>query len=224
MNKKIKRIEEIVKKELSCSAHKIDHTKRVYNLSLFLAKKEKADLEVLEASALLHDIARVKEDNDNSGKTDHAVLGAKMARSILIRLGFSKEKIKDIQECILSHRYRSNNKPKTIEAKILFDADKLDTVGAIGIARNFIWIGRNKANLYTPKSYLKGYVKDNLGGDINGRIRDKRKHSPQVEFETKTKFLEDKLYTKEAKRICKKRMKFYKEFLDRLEREIEGKI
>ena len=220
---KTKEIKKIMEKELSCSAHQIDHTERVYNLCLFLAKGEKVDLEVLEVSALLHDIARVKEDNDNSGKTDHAILGAKMAKSILEKLEFSKEKVKHIQDCIISHRYRNNNEPKTIEAKILFDADKLDVVGAIGIARSFVWVGRNKAKIY-KKANTKKYIKENLEGGISGKIKDKTKHSPQIEFETKIKFLEDRLYTKKAKKVCKERMKFYKFFLERLEKEIKGKI
>lgn len=224
MKDKIKKIREIVEKELSCSAHRIDHVERVYNLCLSLAKNEKANLEVLEASALLHDIARVREDNDFTGNTDHAVLGSKMAGPILKKLEFPKEKIKHIQDCILSHRYRNNNEPKSIEAKILFDADKLDTVGAIGVARSFVWVGRNNAKIHTFKVNINKYIKDNLGGNISGRIRDKTKHSIQIEFETKTKFLENKLYTKKAKEICKERMGFYKKFLERLEREIKGEI
>lgn len=223
MKEKIEEIKEIVKKELSCSAHQIDHIERVYNLCLSLSEGENVDFEVLETAALLHDIARVKEDSDSSGKTDHAVLGSNMAKIILKKLDFPKEKILHIQECIISHRYRNSNEPKTIEAKILFDADKLDTVGAIGIARSFVWVGRNGAKIYA-KTDMKKYIKENLGGDISGKIQDKTKHSPQIEFETKTKFLEDKLYTKKAKEICKERIDFYKKFMDRLEREIKGEI
>ena len=223
MEQKIQKIKEIVKKELSCSAHNMDHIMRVYNLALQLAKNEDVDLEVLQASVLLHDIAGVKEDNDPTGKTDHAILGAKMAKPILEKLDFSAEKIKHIQNCIIAHRYRTGNKPKSREAQILFDADKLDALGAIGVARSFVWVGRNNAKIYRKIDIAK-YAKENLGGKINGKIQDKTKHSPQIEFETKLKFLPDKLCTEKGKRIAEKRLNFYRKFLDRLEQEIAGKI
>lgn len=224
MEEKFEKIKEIIEKEFSCSAHNMDHVMRVYNLSLHLAEKENIDLDVLRAATLLHDIARVKEDNDLSGNTDHAILSAKMADSILRGLDFSEEKIKHIKECIISHRYKTGNEPKTKEAKILFDADKLDTLGAIGIARAFVWVGRNNAKIYTSNIDTEDYIKNNLCGKINGRIQDKTKHSPQIEFETKSKFLINRLYTKKAKEICRERTEFYKNFLDRLEREVKGEI
>lgn len=223
MDEKFQKIREIVERELSCSAHSMDHVMRVYNLSLRFAKNEDVDLDVLKASALLHDIARVKEDNDHTGNTDHAILSSEMAVPILKNLGFSEEKIKHIQDCIVSHRYRTGNEPKTKEAQILFDVDKLDVVGAIGIARSFVWVGRNNAKIYADAN-IDEYIKDNLGGKINGRIQDKTKHSPQIEFETKLRFLTDKLYTIKAKEMCKERLEFYRSFLDRLEKEINGEL
>ena len=223
MEDKFEKIKLEVEKELSCSAHNMDHIMRVHNLSLLLAKDEDIDLDVLRASALLHDIARVKEDDDNSGNTDHAMLGAEMAVPILQKIGFSEEKIKHIQDCIISHRYRTGNKPKTREAEILFDADKLDVLGAIGIARGFVWVGRNNANIYRDVD-IDEYINENLGGKINGRIQDNTKHSPQIDFKIKTMFLLDKLHTKKAKEVGKERMEFYKSFLDRLEREINGEL
>lgn len=223
MNQKFQKIREFVGKELSCSAHNMDHVMRVYNLCLKLPENEDVDLEVIKASALLHDIARVKEDNDPSGNTDHAFLSSEMAVPILEEVKFSKEKIKHIQNCILSHRFREAREPETKEAKILFDADKLDCLGAIGIARVFVWTGRNNANIYTDTD-VEEYIKDNLGGKRDGRIRDKTKHSPQVDFETKTKFIVDKLYTEKAKKIGKERLNFYKDFLERLEKEIKGEL
>jgi len=223
MNQKLQKIKKIVEKELSCSAHNMDHVMRVYNLALNLAENEDVDLNILKASVLLHDIARVKEDDDPSGKTDHAILGSKMAAPILEKIGFSGDEIKHIQDCIVSHRYRTGNEPKTKEAQILFDADKLDVLGAIGIARSFVWVGRNNAKIYADVN-IEEYIKENLGGKINGRIQDKTKHSPQIEFETKLKFLINKLHTERAKEICKERVEFYKSFLDRLKKEVGGEL
>ncbi len=221
MDFKFQKIKEIVEKELSCSAHDMDHIIRVYNLSLHLAENENIDLDILKASALLHDIARVKEDQDPTGKTDHAILSSEMALPILKELNFPENKIKHIQDCIVSHRFRTGDIAKTKEAQILFDADKLDTLGAIGIARVFVWIGKNKAKIYSETDIEK-YIKENLSGKINGRIQDKTKHSPQIEFETKSKFILDKLYTQKAKEVGKERMEYYKSFLDKLEKEIKG--
>ncbi len=223
VDQRFQKIKEAVEEKLSCSAHDMSHVMRVYNLCLHLAENEDLDLEVLQAAALLHDIARVKEDNDPSGKTDHAISSAEMAVPILKDLGFPKEKIKHIQDCIASHRYRTGDDPKTKEAQILFDADKLDALGAIGIARSFVWVGRNNAKIYTNAD-IEEYIKDNLGGDINGRIQDKTKHSPQIEFKTKLKFLTESLHTEKAKEAGKERIEFYKNFLDRLEREINGDL
>ena len=98
MEEKLQRIKDIVEEELSCSAHNIEHVMRVYNLCLSLAKDEpKIDLFILKTSALLHDIARVKEDEDDTGMTDHAVLGAEMAGKILTNLGYTSEQIVKIK-------------------------------------------------------------------------------------------------------------------------------
>lgn len=225
MNKKEreKRVKEIIKDELQyCSAHNFDHVMRVYNLAIQLAKEENVDIEVVKLGSLLHDIAGKKEIDDPTGKTDHALEGAKIAKKILKKLECSEEKIKHIQSCIISHRYRTNSRPKTLEAKIIFDADKLETVGAIGIARAFVWIGRNGAHIY-KKIDINKYAKENLeGGSIKGRIKDKTKHSPQINWETKDKHILKFLYTKKAKEIAKKRMKITKTFFKQLEEEIKG--
>jgi len=86
-------IKKIVENELLCSAHNMDHVMRVYNLCINLAKYQKAiNLEILKIAALLHDIARVKEDQDDLGKIDHAVLGAEIAVKILRDLRYPEKK------------------------------------------------------------------------------------------------------------------------------------
>lgn len=218
------KIEKIVEKELAfCSAHNFNHVMRVYNLALHLAENEDVDLDVIKAATLLHDIGGKKEVDDPTGETDHAIESAKMAEPILNNLGYSKDKIKHIQDCIISHRYRTKNKAQTKEAKIVFDADKLETVGAIGIARAFVWVGRNNAHIY-KKTDIDEYAKENLGGKINGRIQDKTKHSPQINWETKDKHILNYLYTEKAKQVAKDRMIFSENFFKRLENEINGKI
>jgi len=225
MDNKIEKIKEIAKKELShCPAHNFDHVMRVYNSAVRIAKSENVNLEIIEAAAILHDIGGEREMNDPSGNTDHAVESAKMAEPILRDLGYEENKIKHIQDCILSHRYRNNREPKTKEAEIIFDADKLEVLGAIGIARAFVWTGKNRSNIYKKVDDIEEYAKENLGGSIKGRIQDKTKHSPQINWETKDKYIIDILHTDTAKEIAKERMKFSIEFFDRLEKEIEGEL
>ncbi|MGD0576723.1 MAG: HD domain-containing protein [Candidatus Staskawiczbacteria bacterium] len=226
MEDKFEKIKKIVEKELKdCPGHNFDHVVRVYNMAVHLAKGEDVDLEVIKIAALLHDIGGKKETDDPTGKTDHAIESAKMSKPILKKLGFSAEKINHICDCIISHRYKTENQPKTLEAKILFDADKLDAAGAIGLARGFVWIGKNKAHIYRKVEDINDYVKENLeGGKINGRIKDKTKHSPQIEFETKIKHLPDRIYTRKGKKVMKERVEYSKKYLDRLEKEIKGEI
>lgn len=226
MEEKFEKIKKMVEAELKeCSGHNFDHVMRVYNMTLRLAKNEKVDLDVIKLAALLHDIGGKKETDDPTGKTDHAVESAKMAKLILEKLEFSDDKIKHICDCIISHRYKTENQPKTLEAKILFDADKLDAAGAIGLARGFAWIGKNKAHIYKKADNINDYIKENLsGGKINGRIKDKTKHSAHIEFETKIKFLPDKLYTQIGKKIGRERVEYSRKFLDRLEKEVNGEV
>jgi len=216
-------IQKAVEKELSCSAHGMDHTMRVYNMALHIAKKEKkVDLDILKCATLLHDIARVKEDNDDTGNTCHAEESAKMCVPILKKLGYNDEKIEKIVHCIKTHRYKTDNKAETIEAKILFDADKLDSLGAIVILRAGMWMGRNGCGIF-PKMSLEKYAKFNLvGGKLTGRIKNNSLHNVFYEHEIKAKKLPGVMHTKEAKIIAKQRLKFVDSFLERVEKEAEG--
>lgn len=217
---KYKEIIEIVQDKLTCSAHNLDHVFRVYKLCLLLSKYEKdVDLEVLIPAALLHDIARVEESEDKTGEIDHAVLGSEIAEDILIKLKYEEEKIKKIKHCIIAHRFRTGNEPKTIEAKILFDSDKLDVIGACGIARTFMLAGQFGQRLTVNES-LNDYLRTNTAQ--NGRLKDVSKHTPFIEYEVKFKKIPSKLYTKKAKEIGEKRLKFMKEYFNRLKLEIEG--
>lgn len=217
---KHKKIIEIVQDKLTCSAHNLDHVFRVYNLCLLIAQHEKdIDLEILIPSALLHDIARVEESQDKTGEIDHAVLGSVIAEDILRTLEYEEEKIEKIKHCIIAHRFRTGNEPNTMEAKILFDSDKLDVIGASGIARTFMLAGQFGQRLTVNKS-LDGYLKDNTVE--NGRLKDVSKHTPFIEYEVKFKKIPDKLYTDKAKEIGKERLKFMDEYFNRLKSEIEG--
>ena len=118
---------------VSDQVHDFDHVIRVYRLAEVLAEKEGADLEIVRAAALLHDAESASGDDQT--RLAHHEAAADFAGKTLAEEGWPAERIQAVQECILSHRFRAGKAPETLEAKVLFDADKLDAIGAIGVAR-----------------------------------------------------------------------------------------
>jgi uncharacterized protein len=230
MEVEYQRLKAIVEKDMkgASPAHDIDHVMRVYNLCLKLAKHyPNVDWEILKTSALLHDVARLREDKNghsHSLEVDHAVLGAEMSVEILRKLGYPEKRIEQVAHCIRAHRFRGENQPITLEAKLLSDADKLDVLGATGVARSFTIGGECSQRIYFGIP-VDEYVKKNfVGGKVNGRIIDPSQHSPNLEFETKFKRVPEKLYTEEAREIAEQRLGFMERFFDRLKKEIAGEL
>jgi len=139
-------------------SHDFSHTERVYKYSILISKGLDVDLDIVKVSALLHDIARPIEEN---GKTkDHALLGAIEARKILEKIGFPKEKIEIVYKCILLHNKKEDS-PHIKEARILKEADGLETMGAIGIARTFSYLGEtNDWNSSSTKNPLNELIRN----------------------------------------------------------------
>ncbi len=116
----------------SKGAHTYDHTIRVYHLAIEIGKELGANLRVLSAASLLHDIGRVHE---KERKISHSILSGEMSESILGRLRYSEEEIEQIKSAIRTHRFSEGLQPTFLEGEILSDADKLDAMGAIGVFR-----------------------------------------------------------------------------------------
>jgi uncharacterized protein len=171
--------------------HGLDHVLRVRDIALKIAEAiaEPVDREVLEVAALLHDIGRVSRDKD------HAKRSAEIAYIILKLACFPEDKVGKVVEAIQSHSFSEGVKPMSIEAKILSDADKLDALGVIGIARVFAFSGSRGRSL---------------------------KESIQ-HFYDKILQLPNLLFTDIAKSIAIKRIDVVKKFLEDLEKEIELK-
>lgn len=221
MAERYEKLKNIVNHGLSYAAHDLDHVLRVCHYCQLLAESEKdVDAEVLMTAALLHDIARRQEDEDRTGEIDHALLGATMAGNILQDLNYDAQFIEKVRKCIRSHRFRSGFLPESIEARILFDADKLDVLGAVGIARSYMLAGEHGERMYqdTP---LTEYLAANVGE--NGRIKDVSKHAANLEFELKLKKIPVRLYTEKAKEMAKNRIKYMEDFFRVLQEEITGK-
>jgi len=221
LNSKQLRLKQIVENELLESTHDINHTMRVLRMCITIAKSESnVDYDILKAAALLHDVARVIEDSSEMRSIDHAILGAEMSQKILRDTGYSIEDTIRITHCIETHRFRSDNEPTSIEAKILFDADKLDILGAVGIARSFFYAGQHGETMYSNVN-IDEYVKLNLVGGIpTGRIIDISLHAPNIEFQNKCLNIPDRLYTHKGKLIAEERLEYVSKFFDRLRKEL----
>lgn len=143
-----KKIEAFMQQCMSDSAHDKEHIYRVLYVALDIASYEKeVDYDVLITACLLHDIAR-KEELENR-KLCHAKVGAVKAYEYLCENNYDLKFAEKVSECIRTHRYRDNHIPATIEAKILFDADKIDATGTLGIARTLFYKGQIGEPLYS---------------------------------------------------------------------------
>lgn len=191
--------------------HGWDHTQRVYNLCVHIGKKEGVDMEVLEIAAILHDIARDLQ-TQCKGEICHAQKGAEMAEEILKEYDIDHEKIKNIVHCIKTHRFRGKNIPKTLEEKVLFDADKLDAIGAIGIARDFHFAGEIGSRVHDKNV------------DIENTKEYSQDDTAYREFLVKLSKIKDRMLTDEGKRIAQGRHDFMVQFFDRLNDEVDGKL
>lgn len=127
----------------SGGAHDAEHSLRVLFVAMEIAETEEAvDIDVLIAACLLHDIGRAEQKKDPS--VCHAAAGAEKAYRFLMAEGFGEDFAAHVRDCIRTHRFRAGAAPESIEAKILFDADKVDTAGAFGIARTLMYKGEEK--------------------------------------------------------------------------------
>ncbi|MBC8444164.1 HD domain-containing protein, partial [Candidatus Woesearchaeota archaeon] len=140
-------LKEKIKPYFREGGHGLDHIERVYNLAIRIAEQEKADMDIVKASALLHDIARKKQSETG---LCHAEQGSKMAPEILEKIKFPKEKIPAVVHCIEVHRVSKKLKAETKEAQIIQDADRLDAIGAVAISRVLIHNTTHNTSIYNP--------------------------------------------------------------------------
>lgn len=185
--------------------HGFDHPERVLRLARFICQKEGGDMEVVEAAALLHDIARTKENRIKN--LDHAKEGVKIAKDYLEKNNFPKSKVKNVLHCIEVHRFSKGEKAKTKEAEIIQDADRLEALGAICIARVLAYNGLHKIPMYDPSiKPLKKY-----GGEHTTAIN----HF----YEKILKITPSSFHAKTAQKIAEKRYGFVVKFLKQFKKE-----
>ena len=204
-------IKEFAKKCFSNArgSHGWDHSQRVHKLCMHIGQVERADLEVLEIAAYLHDVGRPYEDASRGGVC-HAQKGAEIARELLAEYPVSDNQRANIIHCIRSHRFRGNLRPETLEAKVLFDADKLDAIGAVGIGRAFLFAGEVGAKLHNPNIEPEDtdpYTEEDTG---------------YREYKLKLSRIKDRVLTAEGRCMAEERHAFMEAFFQRFAEEYEG--
>ena len=194
--------------------HDLDHTMRVYVNACKIAKMElpandKESFRIVRYAALLHDCARPEEDA-GKGKICHASLGREKSVAILRELGCSGEGfLHAVGECVGKHRYRGKNAPESLVEKIVYDADKLDSIGAVGIARTFHFASHVGARIHnTEKQALEGAE---YGPEDTG----------YREYLVKLRNVPGRMLTASGRSLAVQRGEFMKSFFDELNAETE---
>jgi len=190
------------------SAHDREHIYRVlYNALAIAGTEENVDYDILIAASLLHDVGRPEQFADP--KVCHAQVGSEKAYHFLIENGFSADFADAVRHCILTHRFRVARPPQSLEAKILFDADKLDVTGALGIARTLLYKGTVTEPLYLLDE--RGEVSDGEKDAVSSFFR---------EYHFKLKNLYDRFYTAAGKAMAEERRKIAEDFYNALYNEV----
>ncbi|SRR6266568_835067 len=201
-------------------AHGLSHIRRVLKTALEIGRKENGDLEVVELAAILHDILEYKEVHSKGEVLRHEIEGAREARKILQGLGVAEKTIDSVCHCIESHRKRASIEPKTIEAKCLFDADKLDCIGAIGIIRSAFISFDQRQEFYRDEGDIESYKRKNIRAD--GTIIDFSRHSSNLEYELSLKHVAGRMHTETGKKLASERAAFMDGFFQRISDEMKG--
>lgn len=197
---------EVKKITTNDSAHDFDHIMRVYKNAEKLCKKETANTKLVLCAVLLHDVVSYPK-SDKRSKTS-SIKSAQKAEQILKKYHFNSEEIKIISDAIRDHSFSRNKVPETMEGKVLQDADRLDAVGAIGIARVFAVGGSEKRPIYNNDD---PFCSQRTPNDQEWTLD---------HFYKKLLKLEGMMNTKSAKIEAKRRTKILKNYLNELKKEI----
>ncbi|MGB0855974.1 MAG: HD domain-containing protein [Nitrosopumilus sp.] len=203
LNSLKKKVENEMKNDVT---HDFEHILRVYKNAQKICKKEKANEKLVLSAVLLHDLVLYSKSDKRSKLS--SIQSAKKSKQILKKYGFLKEEIIVISDAIRDHSFSQHKIPNSLEGKILQDADRLDALGAIGIARVFAMGGFLGRPFYNPTDPF--CIQRNPDDSI---------WTVDHFFEKLLK-LESLMNTKSAKVEAKKRTKILKEFLAQLKGEI----
>lgn len=190
--------------------HGFDHVLRVHAMAQQIGRELGADLEILQAASLLHDAAGA---DPRENRAEHQKASAVFARQVLQGEGWSGERIQAVMHCIESHRYRGQVQPETLEAKILFDADKLDVLGAFGIGRTIGYAVQAGQPIYAAPSERFA---------ASGEPEPGEPHSAYHEYLFKLRNVRSRLHTAPAERIAERREQLLRSYFEQLAAEARG--
>lgn len=188
-------------------AHDFQHIMRVYKNAELIGHREGANMAILLPAVLLHDLVVYPKGSAKTSKS--ADDSADLAEKWLQSYGYTQDKIDKISYCIRTHSYSKRLVPMTLEGKILQDADRLDALGAIGIARTFSVGGSEKRMFYNPVDPLWKSSRE-----LNDR------EWTLDHFQTKLLRLKKSMHTKTAKEIAQERARFMVSFIKQLQKEL----
>jgi uncharacterized protein len=192
--------------------HDFDHVMRVYRMAERLGRAEGADLEILHAAALLHDAEGSAPESAH--RAEHHERSAQFAAGVLRAEGWDEERIAAVQHCIRAHRFRSGGEePRTVEAKVIFDSDKLDVLGAVGVARTVA---------YAALAGQPAYAQPSQRFLAEGQKEPGEPHSSYHEYLFKLRKVKSRLFTPAARVVAEERAAYLDDFYQRLVAEYAG--
>jgi uncharacterized protein len=200
------------------AAHDYDHLKRVIALADKIQASEGGNLPTIWGAVALHDIGQERERQHGG---DHALIGAELAAELLKNSPFPQEYIPAVQQAIQEHRMTGGKIPQTLEGRILYDADKLDCLGAIGIGRLYCITGRYNQKVYSP---IPDDVVEPFDPQMIRNLRRRPDYSPYIEFQLLFGNLPYRMTTKTGCELAHERFAYMQEFFTRLRREVEGEL
>jgi len=188
--------------------HGFDHVLRVFHMAERLSLAENADIEIVRAAALLHDAQGSETEGGDIGRLNHHYTSAEFARQVLETEGWLEDRIQEVLHCIRAHRFRDQSEqPQTIEAQVLFDADKLDAIGAIGVAR---------ALAYSVVDGLPFYAEPSDYFLQTGKTEPGEPHTAYHEHLFKLRKIKALIYTTTAQAIADQRHRIMDKFFMQL--------
>ncbi len=190
------------------SSHDFEHVLRVTEMAVRIAEAEGANVDIVRTAALLHDVGQPQA---RAQGLDHAEYAATRAREILA--DYPQDRVEAVAEAIAAHRFRSGPTPRTLEAQVLFDADKLDAIGAIGVARVFAYGGRDGQRLWSP-------VEEDYAQRWKEGLARASEHTPMHEYVVKLSKLKDQMFTASGRQIAAERHETMRVFFEQLAREM----
>jgi uncharacterized protein len=200
------------------AAHDYDHLARVMAIANTIQAHQGGDLPTIWAAVAFHDIGQERESRHGG---DHAFIGAGMVAELLTNTLFPQQAIPGVQQAIREHRMTGAVAPKTLEGRILYDADKIDGLGAIGIGRLYMITGRYNQKVYSPVP--EGIVEP-VDPLLVRQVRRRPDYSPSIEFQLLFGNLPERMMTTTGRELARERFAFMQEFFTRLKKEAEGEL